>query len=259
MTLYAIDAEDAHGGEIRSALTGQGATSETVSVIDENFREPLEQTTKATGGRLLRASGTLTEQLTDVVRDFDTYYSLGFPMPASWEPGSVHSIDVDLAEKRRGVVVRHRTDIRVPKPDEREASATVAALMYQTIGNPLGIAAAVGSEAPRDDGTAALPVNLEIPVDNLSLIPQGDVHAASVSIFVSVKGATGDPGPVQKIPFHLNIPADKLDEARGQSAHYVLPLVIRPGDRQAAILVRDDPSGTLSALRLDLGQTSLSF
>lgn len=259
VTLYAVDAEDSHGGSIRSALTEQGATSETVSVVDENFRAPLEAATQATGGRLLRSSGMLAEQLGDVIRDFDTFYSLGFFQPAEWEPGSVHRIEVELAEKRRHTTLRYRTEFRVPKSGEREAAATVAALMYQTIGNTLGIRAAVGSEAPRADGTAALPINLEIPVSALTLVPHGDVHAASVSIYVSVKGEDGNPGPVQRVPFHLNIPADKVAEARQHPAHYVLPLVIRPGDRQAAVLVRDDPSGTMSALRLDLGQSSLGI
>ena len=252
VTLYAIDAEDAHGGAIRSALTEQGATSETVSVIDANFREPLEAVTQATGGRLLRMSGTLAEHLVDLVRDFDTFYSLGFEPPAGWEPASVHSIEVRLAEGRRGWTVRHREEIRVPAEGEREAGVTVAALMYQSGDNPLDVRVRAGEPEPGPEGTSVLPVTLEIPVDGLTLVPKDGVHAASLTIYVSVQDADGNPGKVQKIPFHLNIPSDKLDEARGQPAHYVLPLVVRPGDRQAAIVVRDDPSDTLSAVRLDL-------
>jgi VWFA-related protein len=253
VTLYAVDAENAHGGLIRSALTEQGATSETISVIDANFREPLEAVTQATGGRLLQMSGTLADRMVDLVRDFDTFYSLGFALPADWQPGSVHSIDVDLRDGRRGWTVRHRSEIRLPEPEEREAGATVATLMYQSVDNPLDIRARAGDEAPGPDGTTLLSVSLEIPVGGLTLVPRESVHAASVTIYVSVKNAGGDPGPVQKVPFHLNIPADKVAEARGERAHYALPLIVRPGDRQVAIVVRDDPSGVLSAVRLDLG------
>ena len=252
VTLYAIDAEGSHGGQVRSALTEQGATSETISVIDANFREPLEAVTQATGGRLLQMSGTLADRLVDLVRDFDTFYSLGFALPASWEPGSVHSIDVDLRDGRRGWTVRHRSEIRLPEPEEREAGATVATLMYHSVDNPLEIRALPGDQAPGPDGTRLLSVNLEIPVAGLTLLPGESVHAASVTIYVSVKNAGGDPGPVQKVPFHLNIPAEKVEEALGERAHYELPLVVRPGDRQVAIVVRDDPSGILSAVRLDL-------
>lgn len=252
VTLYAVDAESSHGGEIRSALTEQGATSETISVIDANFREPLEAVTQATGGRLLQMSGTLADQLVDMVRDFDTFYSLGFALPDDWAPGSVHSIDVDLRGGRRGWTVRHRTRIRIPAAEEREAGAAVATLMYQSVDNPLGVRAHPGRAQPGPDGARVLPVTLEIPVEHLTLVPREGVHAASVTIYVSVEDAAGNPGAVQKIPFHLDIPADKVDEARGEAAHHVLPLVVRPGDRQAAIVVRDDPSGVLSAVRLDL-------
>lgn len=255
VTLYAIDAEGNHGFEMRSALTEQGSTSESVSLVDENFRAPLEYTTQATGGRLLRSSGQLTEQIGDIFADLDNFYSLGFLVPADWEPGSEHDIRVKVREGNH-LRVRHREEVRLPEPNEREAGATVAGLMYHTLDNPLGIQAKPGSEAPRDDGTAVLPVLLEIPVGNLELIPRGETHAASLSIYVSVKDQEGNPGPVQRVPFHLDIPNDKVEEARGESAHYTLPLVLRAGDRQVAITVRDDVDRTLSTVRLDVGEHS---
>jgi VWFA-related protein len=255
VTLYAVDAEGNHGGEVRSALTEQGATSETVSVVDENFREPLEYTSRATGGRLLQSSGELPEQLGELFDDFDNFYSLGFSVPADWEPGSEHRIEVKLRGNRR-LMLRHREKVRIPKPDEVEAGATVAGLMYHTLDNPLGIQASPGSPTAREDGTSVLPVRLEIPVANLELVPSGDTHAVSLSIFVSVKDKDGNPGPVQKVPFHLNIPNDKVEQAMGESAHYTLPLVVRPGDRQVAITVRDDVDRSLSTIRLDVGRGS---
>ena len=257
VTLYAVDAENSHGGKLRSALTEQGSTSESVSVVDANYRAPLEATTKATGGRLIRSSGQLVQALSDLTRDFDTFYSLGFTPPEDWEPGSTHKIEVDVEGKRQ--TVRHRTEVRLPKPGEREASATVAALMYQALSNPLGLKAMPGSEAPREDGTAALPIMLEIPVGNLVFIPQEDGQSASLAIFICVKDKDGNPGKVQKIPFHLNIPNDKIEEAKQNSAHYPLPVVLRPGDQQVAISVRDDINGSLSTIRVDVSQFSQSF
>lgn len=254
VTIYAIDAEGNHGGKLRSALTEQGSTSESVSVVDENFRAPLEFTSQATGGKLLRSSGTLDEQLGDLVQDFGTFYSLGFIVPADWQAGKEYEIEVDV--NRRRTRVRHREKFRIPQPGEREGSATVTALMYDTVENPLEIKATPGSEAPREDGTAALPVLLEIPVGNLDLLPQAETHALSVTLFVSIKDKDGNPGPVQKIPFHLEIPNDKIEEAKKQSAHYSVPLVLRAGDVQVAIGIRDDLSGRLSTLRIDVEQYS---
>lgn len=254
--LYAIDAEGNHGAELRSALTEQGSTSESLSVVDENFRAPLEYTTQATGGRLLRSSGRLREQIGNLFSDFDNLYSLGFEMPSTWEPGSEHEIKVKVRGGRR-LRVRHRNEVRVPQPDEREAGATVAALMYQTLDNPLEIHAEPESLTPGEDGAAAiLPLLLAIPVDKLDLVPRGETHFASLSIYVSVKDGDGNPRPVQKVPFHLNIPDDKLDQAKSEAAHYTLPLVLHPGDRQVAITVRDDVSRSLSTIRLDVAPFS---
>ena len=257
VTLYAVDAEGNHGGSVRSALTEQGATSETVSVVDANYREPLEFAAQATGGKLLRSSGTLAKELGKLIRDFDTFYSIGFRAPDDWGAGSNHNIKIKVPGKK--LTVRHRTEVRIPDVDEKEAGATVAALMYQSPNNPLGIKATPGSEAPREDGNAVLPILLEIPVGSLVLVPQGETHNASVAIFVSVKDKDGNPGKVQKIPFHLNIPADKVEEAKGESAHYPLPVVLRSGDRQVAVSVRDDINGSLSTVRVDVEAFSQSF
>jgi VWFA-related protein len=254
VTLYAIDAEEDHGGEIRSAVTEQGATSETVSVIDENFRAPLEYASKATGGRLLRSSGRLAEQLEELIHDFDTFYSLGFAAPADWDLGSEHKIEVKTTGK--GLRVRHREKVRLPKADEREASATVAALIYQSINNPLELRATPSTRSPREDGTVTVPVVLEVPVKNLGFIPQGGKHAGSLTFYVSVKNEGGDPGRVQKIPFHIAIPEADMEAALADSVHYPLPLVLRAGDQQAAIGIRDNVNGAFSTVRIDVSEFS---
>jgi VWFA-related protein len=254
VTLYALDAEGDHGGAVRSALTEQGATSETLRVVEGNFREPLEAASKATGGRLLRSSGQLTEQLVKLLDDFEIFYSIGFTAPAEWEPGADHNIKVKVGDK--GLVVRHRDEVALPAPDELEAGATLAALRYQTANNPLEIRAIPGTRIEREDGNTVLAVALEIPIANLEMIPQGDAMAGSLSIFVSTKDAKGDASRVQKIPFHLAIPAAMMDQARSDSAHYELPLVLRPGDQQVAIGIRDNVSSRFSAVRLDISQLS---
>ncbi len=256
VTLFAIDAETSHSFDIRGALTEQGAFSEALSTIDENYRAPLEYASKATGGRLLHSVGTLTEQLVDLVGGLRTFYSLGFTPPAGWQPGSDHKLEVKV--KGKGLAVNHREQVRLPKPDEREAGATVAALMYQTVDNPLEIQAKPGFEVPREDGeTAALPINLEIPIKSLGFLPQADgTQAFSLSIYVSIRDEKGNPGKIQKVPFHLAIPEHKMEQALEGSAHYPLPLVLRRGDRQVAIGIRDNVTRQFSAIRLEVAQYS---
>ncbi len=257
VTIYSIDAEGSHSGEIRSALTEQGASSETMSVIDENYRAPLEYASKATGGRLLRSSGVLTDQLVQIVNDFGTYYSLGFTAPDAWERGSDHRIRVKV--KGKGLLARSRDQVRLPGPDEREAGATLAALVYQAVDNPLGFRATPGMGIPRQDGTTALPIELEIPIANLGFLPQGKAQAASLSIYVSTKGADGNATRVQKVPFHLPpIPNEILDKVMLEAARYPLPVVLRPGDQHVAIGIRDNVNGKFSVVRIDVSRLAPS-
>lgn len=256
VTVYALDAASDHAAELRSALTEQGAISNTLTVAADNLREPLEFAATATGGRRIQASGLLDEHLDLLANDFDTYYSLGF-RPANWEPGTTHSIDVRVNKK--GLRVRHREKFRMIDADTEAAQSTVTALLYQSVENPLGITLHPGTETPRDDETAVLSVLVDIPVSRISLIPDGDARAARLTLFVSVKDRAGNPGAVQKVPFHLRIPEDKVEEAVTKSAHYPLPVVLRSGDRQVAVSVRDEPSAVVSTVRLEVSQYSASF
>ncbi len=254
VTMYAIDAEGSHGALMRSALSEQGASSETLSVIDENYRTPLEYASKATGGRLLQSSGLLSEQLTSVVQNLGVFYSLGFSPPESWEPGSDHRIKIKVVGK--GLDAWHRETVGLPQKDEREASATVAALMYQSTYNPLSVIATPEAGTARDDGSIALPILLELPVALMGLLPMEGMHQSSLTIYVTTKSKDGRASQVQKIPFNLSIPDDKLAAAQEDSAYYTLPVVLRPGDQQVAIGIRDNIKGLFSAIRVEVTELS---
>jgi len=144
--------------------------------------------------------------------------------------------------------------VRLPQPDEREAGATVAALIYQTADNPLSLAATAGSKFERADGNSAVEIDLAIPIERLGFLPQGEEQTGSLTIYVATRDADGNPGKVQKIPFHLNLPEEVMAEAMKDSARYPLPVILRPGDQHVAIGVRDNVNGVFSAIRLDVSE-----
>jgi hypothetical protein len=87
---------------------------------------------------------------------------------------------------------------------------------------------------------------------DVALVPRGESYASQFAFYVTVKDRAGQPGAVQKIPFHLSVPAAAVEAARQQSAAYDLPVVLRPGDQQVAIGVRDEIGGLTSTARLEL-------
>ncbi|MEM9558357.1 MAG: VWA domain-containing protein [Acidobacteriota bacterium] len=250
VTFYALDAESDHAGEVRSAATEQGATSETLEVVNANLRAPLELTATQTGGRRFQASGTLLEQLGDLARDFGTYYSLGFPPPPEAGDGTLN-LEVRI-RGQRNLRVRHRESVRLSGADERAAQATLASLLFLRADNPLGIELAPGDPTPRDDGRVVLPVRIDIPIARLAMLPQGETFSVDLYLYVATLDAAGDPGQVQRVPFHLEIPSQFFEQALEDAANYPLPVVLEPGDQQVAIGVRDDNSGVIATERLDV-------
>lgn len=250
VTLYALDAENDHTSDLRSAQLEQGVSAEVLSLVNANLRDPLERAANATGGRRLQASNKLPEELARIAADFESFYSLGFAPPEG-SAGENLRVEVRVEGPWR---VRTRELLRAVGDEEGAAAATLASLLYNAGGNPLGVALAAGEPQRRDDGSTVLPLAIEIPFDRIGVQPHGDVVDARLSIFITVLDKTGAARPVQKLPFHLSIPADQLENLQGHPAHTTLPVVIRAGDRQVAVGVRDELSGVTSATRLELGR-----
>lgn len=267
VTLYTLDAAGDLVGRTRSASVGGRVPTEVLSVVEANYRDPQEYTAQATGGRRLVAGPRLTEGLEAMIGDFRTFYSLGFT-PAEVGP-ETRSIEVRVRRdgaRADGLRVRHRESYERRPVDRRAADATLAALLYGSGDNPLAVELIAGqrqkpagSNQQASSGSSAvlLPVRVEVPVARVTLVPgtgpDGAVlHTGQLTLFVSIQGAEGDARPVQKIPFHAAIPADKLEEAQGRALSYTLPLVLQPGDRQVAVGVRDDVAGVVSTVRLVL-------
>ena len=257
VTFYSIDAETDHASIGRSAAMAGGAGGilpiQVIELLGNNPRETMELTAQTTGGRRVQRTQKLTETLGQLAQDFQTFYSLGFQAESS-DPEKPHRIEVKV--RRKGLRARHRETFQTRGRDHRSGDFAMAALLYNSVDNPLGITLEPGEIQRQDDGSALLTVLVKIPVGKLVLLPQGPNHSAQLSFFVSVKDKGGDPRPVQKIPFHLPIPADKVDEAKGREAAYPLPLVVRPGDLQAVVGVRDDYASQDSVVRMDLDRFS---
>lgn len=251
VTFYSLDATGDHSSQIRAAATEGRVDTVVLSTFENNYREPQELVAQATGGKRLQASPQLDEDLRDMASDFVSFYSLGFeaePTPdREWKDVRVEVVG------RKDLRVRYRERFR-PKPREQSlAERTLAVLLYGTGDNPLDVSVTTEAPSLRNDGAAVLPIKVRIPLSQVALIPEGESHTGNISIFVTTKDEAGNPRPVQKLPFHIQIPNEKFEEAMSQRAEYTLPLVVRPGDQQVALGVADDRSTVLSTLRLDLG------
>lgn len=258
VTLYAIDAVGDHGGAVRGAALEGAVSHNTLSVMDTNFREPMEATAVATGGRWIPGAQRLSKDLSRVAVDLGTYYSLGFSPPVA-EEGRRYRINIDLAPtssvaKDAGrLTVRHRTAFERKPRDQRSAQAVVATLLYHTMSDALGARVEPGERRPRENGAAEVPIQVSVPIDRLVLLPQNDSQlTAQVSVFVAVKNRAGEPGPVRKLTFRSMISGGTDPDASARSAELTVPVPVEAEDLQVALVVRDDLGATQSTYRFDL-------
>ncbi|HXT19343.1 MAG TPA: hypothetical protein VN923_01200, partial [Thermoanaerobaculia bacterium] len=98
----------------------------------------------------------------------------------------------------------------------------------------------------REDGHALVPVHLRIPLDKVTLIPQGDNQEAHLRAFIGVLDEEGGTAPVQVAPITIQIPTADIDRARAQGWGYELTLLMRKGRQKVAVGLRDDLGGTSS-------------
>jgi hypothetical protein len=166
----------------------------------------------------------------------------------------MQDIKVELrGDAAKGRTVRYRESRRAKGTAQRTGEAMLAAIFYNATANPLELGVTQGEPVKREDGNTVLPVTIEIPVAKLALIPEEAGSAARLSIYVTVKDSKGDAGSIQEMPFHLRIPADKVEEAMQHAARHTVPVVLRPGDQQVAVGVRDEIAATLSTVRIEVG------
>jgi hypothetical protein len=99
---------------------------------------------------------------------------------------------------------------------------------------------AVGAAKAQKDGNFTVPLVITVPIGRLALLPEGEAHRGSVSIFIAAKDLDDRITPPIKRQFPISIPNEKLFTALGQAASYTFMVLMARGPQTVAVSVRDD-------------------
>ncbi|MBI4916677.1 MAG: VWA domain-containing protein [Acidobacteria bacterium] len=250
VAIYCLDAGlDSRSTERSAEAVGRPVSSSFANVRETSGRFVLQSLSAETGGRSVPASGDLDVALAGVVDEAAHAYSVGIAIPG--EPdGMRHTLGVEVA--RPGVQVRLRRSYVDKTPDQRAVDRGVAAVLHGATDNPLGIRLSGGTEIPQDDGTIVVPVSVHVPIGSLTLLPEGDVHAAHLSYWLAARDAAGRIRQVPRQSFTMRIPNQKLLDMLGQGASASFQLVMRTGRHRVAATLRDDLGGGASTATIEL-------
>jgi VWFA-related protein len=243
VTFYTIDAAGLRVGGSYAAEHGRAVEGPMVdSTYIANQQSSLRYLADSTGGLAIVNSNRATPGLEKVARDFDTYYSLGFS-PAHAASGRYYDVKVRV-KGRRDLVVRHREGYRDKTIESRMADGTVAALHFASSSNPLGANLRIGDPRRQEEGRHyVVPVDVEIPIGSLVLVPGEGTHESRVRLFIAAIDDQGDSSPVQQVTVPISIPNAEVEQARGQVFRYSVPLLMRSGSHRVAVGLRDEVGG----------------
>ena len=235
---YAIDARGSaslRGGTAEQAILNPEPGTEVSEEMGK--QQSLAYLASATGGTTIASTPGPSPALAQALTDLQTYYSLGYPAPRMGD-GKDHTITVKV--RRDAVKVRYRTHYLDKTADERVIERNLSALLHNSGSNSLDVDVSVGTPSRRDSGTFVVPLLVTVPLGKLVLLPEGDAHRGSVTMFIAAKDLDDRITPPVKRVFPIKIPDEHLDAALGQNARFVFEMVMTRGPQTVAVSVRDD-------------------
>lgn len=253
VTLYTVEARGGAGqagisAEVDSTLVTGGGRVALEASRTLNYQEPLIDMAVATGGAAILNTYELSEAFYRTGADFDHFYSLGFRAPGEGEgegEGEYQEITVRVKD-RPGLRVRHRKGFADKPPEQRMADRTLSSLVFDMQSNPLGVEMDFGVPERQGRKEFHLPLLVRIPIDNVTLLPNGKVQEGRLRIYLAVEDEQGAVSDVAEFTYPVQVPREKMSEARGKEVGFARMLAVRPGTPQVVIGVWDELSGTES-------------
>ncbi len=247
-TLYTVDMPgvdttpvDAEFGDI------QEATFRSEIQRDRELDEHLALRTLArdTGGRALIDSAGI-DAFQRVVEDTRSYYWIGFTPDWKGDDAS-HKVKVQTRGKK--FKVRSRSGF---SDLSRETEVTMMVESSLLFGNPpsaapLGAAVGPGEKAGR--GKVKVPLQVMIPVGELTFLPQSEVWVANTELRVAVLDEQGNTADIPVIPLAIRT---KEEPKAGEATVFETALKLRKRKHDMVVSIYDKGSGKILSTKIEV-------
>jgi VWFA-related protein len=240
ITLYTIHAAGLQGGMENSA-ENRGPTPSSVSQAAlSNSTESMQMLAELTGGLASIQTNNFAGAFKKIERDLGAYYSLGY-RAGTERVDRQRSLQVRV--KNKNYIVRSRQSFVEKSTYAEMNDRVIANLLYRVRNNDLRIL--VKTETPRaaDNDLYRVPIDIQIPLDFLTLLPQGDdTLAGGFDVYVVVGNKDGDMSDVARRTHDIRIPASERDKIKGKYYTYTLDLLMERGLNTISVGVVDQVS-----------------
>jgi VWFA-related protein len=242
ITLYTLHAGGLMGLESVSASRAEPISMTVQQQALSNSSEALQLMADMTGGLATVGTNNFKGAMERIERDLNSYYSLGY-RSTTQRVDAQRSIEV--RPKNRQYRVRSKRSFVEKSIGAEMADKVIANVLFESPENDLGIVLRTNRPRQIDREIFEIPVEVMIPIDSLTLLPQGTAqNRGSFSVWIVVQDERGDMSEVQNQNHVVSLTDEQLASLRGRHYVYELRLRMRGGFNKVSVGVIDEISKT---------------
>ena len=247
ITMYTVHAAGLTGGTEFSAEHAQPISASVSQAATSNTTESMQLMAEMTGGVASTQTNNFKLAFDRIQTDLDSYYSLGYR-------AGTERVDrqryLQVRVKNRDYRVRSRQTFVEKSMYAEMSDKVVANLLDRMKDNDLGILTRVGTPVPTEDGYYHVPVDIQIPMYALELIPQGsEEYVGGFDVYVVVANKDNDMSDVARKSHQVRVPAAQFKELTGKFYTYTLELLMERGLNKISVGVVDQVDNTTGFAR----------
>jgi hypothetical protein len=254
ITLYTI-----HAGGLGAANEGMMAdqSKATPFIVSQtaisNSTDSLQLMADMTGGLASINTNNYAQAFKNIQRDLESYYSLGYR-------AGTERVDrqrnLEVRVKNRNYIVRNRETFVEKSTFAEMNDRVIANLLYKVKANDLHILVKTGTPVSQDE-LFRVPVEIQIPMESLTLLPQGEAYMGGFSVYCAVANKEGDMSDVSRQTHQIRVPNADYAKIKGKYYAYSLDLLMEPGPNKISIGVVDDVSNVTGFDRVPINAADL--
>ena len=201
-----------------------------------------------TGGMYL-PSANIAESIQRIDTQTANFYSLGYT-PKHASDRRYHTIKVKV--KRPGVTVANRVGYYDLSPDDRLEESLRSRLTYDHVLGPLPVTLSLGKARTNSGGAIVLPVQADLPMDKVTLLPRDAGFVGRVHVYLSVFDSRG-----RNVGFHhqtqeVSMTNAEKEKNAGIPFRYSMNVRLQKGAFTVVITLRDELSNELGSVVKDV-------
>lgn len=242
ITMYTVHAAGLSAGNEMSAENAQATPYSVTFAAMSNTTESMQLMADMTGGVASSGTNNFKAIFDRIEKDLDAYYSLGYR-------AGTERVDrqryLQVKVKNKNYVVRNRQTFVEKSMYAEMGDKVVANLLYRVKDNDLSILVRIGTPRPASDGLFQIPIEIQIPMESLSIIPQGDASfAGGFDVYVVVADKNNDMSDIARRQHQIHLTADEMKRIAGRYYSYTLDLLVEKGLNRISVGVVDQVSNT---------------